>query len=539
MSIFTKKQVDFDFYSAELIFFYIHEYTIFKEQGYCFYPPYKLVDWQYKEDDSSFVRLETKDDFVDLFTHEQVNLKVLCGKNGCGKSTLLEIMAGTKASNVEIKKFYLLKDKNGNFASSIKCNIFLDSESILLDSDSYYEFSPSTCCVSHKNMRIPDFDFRKNIVKFYTETPILYDGIVDGKLFTHFSVEIWNFDNEIELMATGNRKSMFQNENIFELKLWLKTDLLSYFLLHTFQDNTYDKAASMFEQQMNENNIDLQSFLENFVYTTYAPEIVHEIQKIQNSFLHKKMKISQIAEVEKTIHRCESMIFKFLEAFDKEMRKSRFVEAGLSSLLYFNGYSNESLPVRFLYNLSDGEWRSLKYRYEILHSMIQTDGFWWYIDEPESYLHPEWCRTFINDYINAYKEVKNYLISMNDGTFNPDKRFTLVFATHSPFLLSDLTNDYIIYLEKENGRITELKADKESFAGNIGEMYNTNFFMHNTIGEFARTRLMDIIERINKQEKVTDEILNEWHLLTSKIGDDLLRNLMKDRIQVYEKNRII
>ena len=90
MSIFTKKQVDFDFYSAELIFFYIHEYTIFKEQGYCFYPPYKLVDWQYKEDDSSFVRLETKDNFVDLFTHEQVNLKVLCGKNGCGKSTLLQ-----------------------------------------------------------------------------------------------------------------------------------------------------------------------------------------------------------------------------------------------------------------------------------------------------------------------------------------------------------------------------------------------------------------------------------------------------------------
>ena len=162
-------------------------------------------------------------------------------------------------------------------------------------------------------MRIPDFDFRKNIVKFYTETPILYDGVVDGKLFTHFSVEIWNFDNEIELMATGNRKSMFQNENIFELKLWLKTDLLSYFLLHTFQDNTYDEAAYIFEQQMNEDNIDLQSFLENFVYTTYAPEIVDEIQKIQNSFLHKEMKISQIAEVEKTIHDCESMIFEFLE----------------------------------------------------------------------------------------------------------------------------------------------------------------------------------------------------------------------------------
>ena len=92
MSIFTKKQVDFDFYSAELIFFYIHEYTIFKEQGYCFYPPYKLVDWQYKEDDSSFVRLETKDDFVDLFTHEQVNLKVLSIKRQKWKFCLFNKM---------------------------------------------------------------------------------------------------------------------------------------------------------------------------------------------------------------------------------------------------------------------------------------------------------------------------------------------------------------------------------------------------------------------------------------------------------------
>ena len=174
--------------------------------------------------------------------------------------------------------------------------------------------------------------------------------------------------------------------------------------------------------------------------------------------------------------------------------------------------------------------------------MFQSSGVWWYIDEPEAYLHPEWCRIFIFDYMKAYKGVKEYLISIKgystNGTFNPDKRFTLIFSTHSPFLLSDLTNDYIIYLEKKNGATNEIKINKESFAGNIGEMYNENFFMQNTIGEFARQKLSKIIHAMNNEEEVSGDVLNDWKLLVSKIGDDLLKNLFMDKISLYEKNRL-
>lgn len=173
--------------------------------------------------------------------------------------------------------------------------------------------------------------------------------------------------------------------------------------------------------------------------------------------------------------------------------------------------------------------------------MIQPYGVWWYIDEPESFLHPEWCRTFIFDYMNAYKGVKDYIISMGDSAtsdkFNPNKRFTLIFATHSPFLLSDLTNDYIIYLEKKERQVHEIKAEKECFAGNIGQMYNTNFFMKNTIGEFARTKILQIINTIDSDDVISDEKIKKWKFLVSKIGDDLLRNLIKDKIEFYEKNR--
>lgn len=544
MALFTQKSVDFDYNSAELIFFYIDDYTIFKKQGFCFHPQYELIDYQYYEKDFSLVNLKRKIDFVDLFNEENVNVKILCGRNGSGKSTLLEIMAGTKNTGIQVKKFCILRDKNGVFASSVKCRLILDNydEPFLLDFENYaYDFYPSDCCVNHKNMQIPDFDFRKNIVKLYSETPKLYDGVVDGKLFTNFSIKLWNFDNEVELMTTGSRKNLYKNENLFELKSWLKSDILSYYFLHNFQDNTYDDIAKVFEENMNEYNVDLASFLNDNIYTTYAPNLVDEIRALQKELLLKTFLISEIQEVEKKISNLEEKILKYLQSVDEDLRERLFIGTSLNSLLYFEGFSNENKTLRYLYDLSSGEVRSLKYRYEILHSMIQPYGVWWYIDEPESFLHPEWCRTFIFDYMNAYKGVKDYIISMGDSAtsdkFNPNKRFTLIFATHSPFLLSDLTNDYIIYLEKKERQVHEIKAEKECFAGNIGQMYNTNFFMKNTIGEFARTKILQIINTIDSDDVISDEKIKKWKFLVSKIGDDLLRNLIKDKIEFYEKNR--
>lgn len=453
-------------------------------------------------------------------------------------------MAGTKNTGIQVKKFCILRDKNGVFASSVKCRLILDNydEPFLLDFENYaYDFYLSDCCVNHKNMQIPDFDFRKNIVKLYSETPKLYDGVVDGKLFTNFSIKLWNFDNEVELMTTGSRKNLYKNENLLELKLWLKSDILSYYFLHNFQDNTYDDIAKVFEENMNEYNVDLASFLDNFIYTNYVSQVVDDIRRLQQDLFNKSFFISEISKVEKIIADLEHKIFDFFFAFDREFRKNQFIGTRLNSLLYFKGFSRENSISRYLYDLSDGEWRSLKYRYEILHSMFQSNGVWWYIDEPEAYLHPEWCRTFIFDYMNAYKGVKDYIISMGDSAtsdkFNPNKRFTLIFATHSPFLLSDLTNDYIIYLEKKERQVHEIKSEKECFAGNIGQMYNTNFFMKNTIGEFARTKILQIINTIDSDDVISDEKIKKWKFLVSKIGDDLLRNLIKDKIELYEKNR--
>ncbi|MGL5962858.1 MAG: AAA family ATPase, partial [Fusobacteriaceae bacterium] len=57
------------------------------------------------------------------------------------------------------------------------------------------------------------------------------------------------------------------------------------------------------------------------------------------------------------------------------------------------------------------------------------------LDEVELYLHPEWMRKVLYLYINYLSKMKN-------------NKFQLIFATHSPFIISDLPKENVILLEK-------------------------------------------------------------------------------------------
>ena len=62
-------------------------------------------------------------------------------------------------------------------------------------------------------------------------------------------------------------------------------------------------------------------------------------------------------------------------------------------------------------------------------------------DEVETYLHPEWCRRFLYELI---EELGRYEC----------KKFKLIFATHSPFLIADVLAKDCIYLSKdEEGKL--------------------------------------------------------------------------------------
>ena len=66
--------------SLELIYVYIKKYKIFTEQGFCLAPEYEVSCEKSK--DLLSLKINKKENFVDLFEDEKINFTVICGKNG-------------------------------------------------------------------------------------------------------------------------------------------------------------------------------------------------------------------------------------------------------------------------------------------------------------------------------------------------------------------------------------------------------------------------------------------------------------------------
>lgn len=165
------------------------------------------------------------------------------------------------------------------------------------------------------------------------------------------------------------------------------------------------------------------------------------------------------------------------------------------------------------------------------------------IDEGDINLHPE----------IQIKFIKNLLEFLSE--FFSDNKFHIILTSNSPFIISDLLNSNIIYLERE----TMIKnSDKDisklrTFGANINELLIDSFFMENgSIGEFAQDRIDYIIKSLNKGKSnetegrflkqnidiIGDQILREKLLDMYKSVYGISQADIKNKIEFY-KNKIL
>ena len=151
-------------------------------------------------------------------------------------------------------------------------------------------------------------------------------------------------------------------------------------------------------------------------------------------------------------------------------------------------------------------------------------------DEPDLYLHPEWCRIFLSkllEVLSTYKKIELY----------KDIIFNIIIVTHSPYLLSDVINEDVIYLtkEKEGNPIAEMKSNK-TFGANIMNLYKDSFFMESTFGEFAKSKIQEIIGELSGEKKVISEErkVEIWETI-QMIGENLVRKKLENIYYEYFK----
>lgn len=133
-------------------------------------------------------------------------------------------------------------------------------------------------------------------------------------------------------------------------------------------------------------------------------------------------------------------------------------------------------------------------------------------DEVEIRFHPEYQRLFIDR-----------LVKMLTALQKNDCHFNVFVVTHSPFVLSDIPNQNVLYLQ--DGK--QLKNNIESYAQNISTILRNGFFLKSFMGENAKNLLNNLIDKI-ESKGIRKELYQE---IITQIGDKFL----KDEIEQYSK----
>lgn len=140
------------------------------------------------------------------------------------------------------------------------------------------------------------------------------------------------------------------------------------------------------------------------------------------------------------------------------------------------------------------------------------------IDEPDLYLHPRW-----------QKEQINLITSLFPRIFDNIDNLQIIFATNSPFLLSDIPRQNAIFLKKEDGQLTRSKLEgfENTFGANIHTLLSDAFFMEDgLVGEFAKKRIDELFEFLTDED---DDYNGELGKETTKsiinfIGEPIVRS---------------
>lgn len=161
--------------------------------------------------------------------------------------------------------------------------------------------------------------------------------------------------------------------------------------------------------------------------------------------------------------------------------------------------------------LSVKEEKRVKYRY--VNIMM---------DEIEMCYHPEYQRTFVYEIVGMIKRLR----------INERCAVNILMSTHSPFVLSDIPQSNVLYIDK--GKDVSCEMDINTFAANVNELLNKSFFLSNGfMGEFAKEKIESLVAYLSNKdcndgywsEKKAFDIINF-------VGDEVVRYQLK---KLYHK----
>ncbi len=154
----------------------------------------------------------------------------------------------------------------------------------------------------------------------------------------------------------------------------------------------------------------------------------------------------------------------------------------------------------------------------------ENNNFLLLLDEPDLTLHPDWQKRYISEMI---KLLSNF----------SEKKFHLIVTTHSPFILSDLPKENVIFLEKGK-QVYPFEDNQQTFGANIHTLLSHGFFMKDGLmGEFAKDKINDVINFLNGNKSLittNDEAQN----LINIIGEPVIKKQLQKMLDSKRLSKI-
>lgn len=341
-------------------------------------------------------------------------------------------------------------------------NLFFNENSKKMINDIGYRF---------KSIKI---DFNSEYFNFNIQIPLEEDLDLDifNDIKEKYNDLVWHFTfNEtiVNFDDSFFNNLLLKNINISTKKTFEKFIL---FIQETYKDIDILSAIKEF-------TADIQSYIDNkFLFNPKQYDFLREL--IKNKENYKTLKLLENDEELKKIVK-NGHLYQLLQ-YIKSLTVRNIInfqinlEKNDKEINYFRLSSGEKTLLSYFANIVGriNELYQIQAQDETYNS-VQNKLFLILIDEVELHLHPEWQRNFIK-YIEDFFNYEDYSI-----------RLQFVIATHSPFVVSDIYDQNIIYLGNKNN-------ETKTFGGNIFDIFKDDFYVSNTIGAFSESIIKELSE---------------------------------------------
>lgn len=134
------------------------------------------------------------------------------------------------------------------------------------------------------------------------------------------------------------------------------------------------------------------------------------------------------------------------------------------------------------------------------------------LEEVELYFHPEYQRRFVK-----------YLLEQIENAHLPAKMsINLIFVTHSPFILSDIPRQNVLFLKDGS---PDRSMQEDTFGANIHTLLQNGFFLNSVpIGAFAKEKISQMFALLNQSSDISEDSLNRLEKEIPLVSEPLLRN---------------